>query len=107
MNENEMFLWSKFPENMLGLSRGSLITAQEDIRLSSMIIYKGTKIAIGFDGLYVRSSDLIINLDILIYDILLGVWEITGNVDLTDSRSAESFIKYIERRCPIRKSDCS
>jgi hypothetical protein len=105
MNENKNFLWPVFPENMIGLMRGSILTACFKIIYQGIIIPKGKEIAIGFDGEYVRSGYFTFNLDYLIEDILIGYWDLSGNADLNEPAQSYMFITNIERRRVLMHKD--
>ncbi len=87
----------EFPKSNLGLQRGSILQASQDV--PQLGIAKGMKFPIGFDGKYIRCTTLTWDIKQIEGEILRGIWTITGEVvDLTNPAIAKSFAEKIERR---------
>lgn len=89
-----------FPENKLGLRRGSVLQANKDNIHGLKGVEKGKKIFVGFDGECVRCGQLKWStIEHLEEEIKQGLWRITGEViNLTDLRAMDFFAQVIERR---------
>lgn len=84
-----------FPDNPLGLVRGSILTAKHEA-VSQLGLMVGQKIVIGYDGESVRCQGVDWNIDQLVEEIKGGVWEISGKADLSDSRRSMDFARIVE-----------
>ncbi len=62
-----------FPENSVGLVRGTILRSTRD----------ENEFPIGFDGVHVRTTNYTWVLDELIQEIAAGAWEIVGITDLS------------------------
>ncbi|MCK5413056.1 MAG: hypothetical protein KAI57_01645 [Candidatus Pacebacteria bacterium] len=86
----------EFPENDIGLKRGSVLIA-----LTGRTVYLGIKegegIPIGFDGKYIRCINLTWSLEGLKKEIEAGIWDISNEgVDLSDEDISQHFAKHVE-----------
>ena len=86
----------KFPKNNIGLVRGSIIVALTD-RTNYLGVKKGSGIPIGFDGNYIRCSNLTWSIDDLVEEIREGIWEIADKVDLSNKGISQHFAKNVEQ----------
>ena len=88
----------KFPENTLGLKRGSVLTVASSEVDKSTGLKVGRRIPIGFDGKYIRSGGFAWSMDQLIAEIRdKGWWEIDEQeVDLSDPARSYKFAQQVE-----------
>jgi len=94
---DEKLLFPEFPKSTMGLQRGSILRAVEDI--PQLGFKRGDRFPIGFDGQYVRCLGFTWSIDQIEDEILRGVWTITGEVaDLSDPAKAKHFAEKIEQR---------
>jgi hypothetical protein len=85
----------KFPDNRLGLKRGTILIAT-DQRVNQLSLEIGDKIVIGFNGQYIVCGPYTWNIAQIVNEIECGVWEIAGEIDLTDFSNSLSFAQKIE-----------
>ncbi len=91
-----------FPENPLGLVRGSIIISTNQITVDQMGVAVGQKLPVGFDGKYVRSGPYSWDISQLCDEIALGVWEIASQtINLGDPGNEALFARAVERRIPL------
>jgi hypothetical protein len=87
----------KFPENDMGLVRGSVLEALTD--RVPYIAKKGSKLPIGWDGKYIRCAGATWGLNDLKKEIEAGFWKIADEViDLSDENVSQFFAKIVEQR---------
>lgn len=87
----------KFPENSLGLLRGSMIRCISDEVEAQLGIPVGVAIPIGFDGTYVRCGGFTWDIAQLVHEISeWKVWEIADPIDLSDPTRAARFMREVE-----------
>lgn len=84
-----------FPENTAGLKRGTMLEATHPM-VAQLGMKVGDRIAIGFDGEYVRFGPLTWDVEQLADEIAHGVWRIVGALDLNNSRANELFCLTVE-----------
>lgn len=84
-----------FPENGLGLQRGTILEATDEIvwQLGMKI---GDRIPIGFDGKSVRCGPFDWSIEQLVEEVECGVWKIVGRVDLSKEAKSLEFARKIE-----------
>jgi hypothetical protein len=85
-----------FPENPLGLVRGSILAAKHEA-VAQLGLKVGQEIVIGYDGEFVRCQGADWDIDQLVEEINGGFWEITGKADLSDPQRSMDFARIVER----------
>lgn len=96
---DETLFFPDFPQSTMGLKRGLVLVANRDLIPE---IKKGTPIALGFDGTYIRFMDLTWSIGLIEEEINMGHWTITDQVvDLSDPEVARFFIEKVEQR-PVK-----
>lgn len=86
----------EFPKNHSGLKRGTILRSISDLT-KQLGIEKGEKIPIGFDGKYVRCLEFTWSIEQIQDEILSGIWEVIGEVNLLDSQQSLKFARNIEQ----------
>lgn len=86
-----------FPENSLGLVRGSLLRAI-DPNVSQLGLTVGDVIPIGYDGEYVRSGSFTWSIEQLVEEVGWGIWEVAGVCDLSTEENDRYFQRLVEHR---------
>ncbi len=87
---------SEFPQNVLGLKRGTVLEAIHPI-VRQLGLKIGDQIFIGFDGTYVCSGAFDWSIGQLINEIERGIWKICGSIDLSNPLKKELFAIFIEK----------
>ncbi|MDP3696821.1 MAG: hypothetical protein Q8R55_02190 [Candidatus Taylorbacteria bacterium] len=89
----------KFPENPLGLKRGSFLTVISPEVEKSTGLKVGRHIPIGYDGEFIRSGGLTWSIDTLVGEISdRGWWEVAEEeIDLSDPNLSLKFAREVER----------
>lgn len=85
-----------FPKNFHGLKRGTILKALDD-RVRMVGLKKGDRIPIGYDGEYIRCVSLTWNIEQIVEEILRGVWDVDGELDLSDPELSLQFAQHVER----------
>jgi hypothetical protein len=85
-----------FPENKLGLVRGSILQAKDET-VSQLGLKVGHQIPIGYDGESVRCMGFDWDIDQLVGEIEAGIWEIVGKADLSDPQKSAEFARVVEQ----------
>lgn len=83
-----------FPENRMGLRRGTFLRAEKDMPFSGL--KKGARIPIGFDGQFIRCDALTWDINTLTEEIDSGIWAVDGEMDLSDPVASRQFATTIE-----------
>lgn len=83
-----------FPENNLGLERGTVLVAKQAV----LGLLVGQKIPIGYDDQYICSGGFTWDIDQLVAEINAGIWDIDGSVDLTNQIVQDLFGRLVEGR---------
>ena len=96
-DRSSFFYFPEFPEGTMGLKRGSILKANLDI--PHLGITRGFRFPLGFDGEYIRCTNLSWSIEKIEDEIQRGIWTITGEVsDLSSPERARHFIEKIEQR---------
>lgn len=85
----------RFPKNTLGLCRGTILEATDEL-VATIGLEIGNRIAIGFDGKYIRSGTCAWSVQQLAEEIETGVWRIVGTHDLADPMRSARFAREVE-----------
>ncbi|MEN9341830.1 MAG: hypothetical protein RIQ54_86 [Candidatus Parcubacteria bacterium] len=85
-----------FPDNPLGLRRGSILTSAHVEVAEQLGIPVGQQIAIGWDGTYVCCVQFTWDIDQLVAEIKAGYWIIVGHIDLSDPAISQRFQDTVE-----------
>jgi hypothetical protein len=86
-----------FPQNELGLKRGTVLEARSPAITRWLGIDVGSHIQIGYDGDCVRHGEFSWDIDQLVAEITSGAWIIHGETDLSDPEFSIEFARQIER----------
>ena len=90
----------EFPQNELGLKRGTILTAIDDA-VSQLGMKRGDKIILGFDGKYIRCQGFTWSIEQITTEIeVYKIWKIDGEVDLSDPARSLKFAQDIEGLFP-------
>jgi len=96
MSKKALF-FTDFPENNLGLKRGTILEANRNI--PEYKLKKGEQLPIGFDGKDICCSSINWTVEQIENEIISGMWTITERcIDLRDYENAKSFIEKVEQR---------
>jgi hypothetical protein len=85
-----------FPENSLGLRRGSVLESAHQIVQEQLGIRVGDRIVVGWDGTYVRCMWFTWDIEQLVDEINAGYWTIVGHADLSDPETSQLFKEATE-----------
>jgi hypothetical protein len=86
-----------FPENSLGIKRGTVIRCNHPLVEEQLGIKIGAPILIGFNGEYVICGPFTWSIEQLVDEITSGYWVISGQIDLSDPDKNLVFSRLIER----------
>jgi hypothetical protein len=88
----------KFPDNPLGLKRGSILEAiHPDV--NQLMLAVGQRILIGYDGEHIRCGPFTWSVEQIVDEINKGIWKvIVGEdfIDLSDPEESREFALIIE-----------
>jgi hypothetical protein len=84
-----------FPTNSLGLQRGTVLEALDEI-VWQIGMKIGDRIFLGFDGTDVRFGSFDWSIDQLVNEIERGVWKVVGQVDLSNEDASLEFARKVE-----------
>ena len=94
--DNENSRGDFFPENSLGLRRGSVLRSAHQIVQEQLGIRVGDRIVVGWDGIYVRCMRFTWDIEQLVDEINAGYWTIVGHADLSDPEKSQLFKEIVE-----------
>lgn len=86
----------QFPENALGLRRGSVLESTSEVT-AQLGIKVGERFPIGFDGEYICVEGFTWSIEQLVKEIKeMGWWKILGHIDLSNPEWSVKFAREIE-----------
>ncbi len=101
-----LFVSPEFPKNNMGLRRGSIIQANEDI--PCLGLERGDRVPLGYDGEYVRCMGYTWSIDQIVDEIHRGFWTITeDSCNLSNEQAQREFIQFVEQRSATRVDQSS
>lgn len=94
--EKKKFVPFGFPENEMGLTRGTVLRSISELT-RQLGLPVGGMIILGYDGKYVRCMGAIWSIEQIQEEIQCGIWEIAGKVNLSDEELSRKFASEIEQ----------